>query len=65
MQIVKSYEIVPIMPRLTQIERMEFECLKSVIMENGKVKSDVPEFFIRRFEHLLRKNIEIIQAQLN
>jgi hypothetical protein len=62
---LKANEIVPIMPRLTQIERMEFECLKSIIMENGEVKSGVPEIFIRRFEYLLRKNIEIIQAQLN
>ena len=62
---IKANEIVPIVLRLTQLEEIEYELLVAVIMENGKVRDGTPEFLIIRFEHILRKKIEITQALLN
>lgn len=63
---LKANEIVVTTPRLTQIEKMELETLRDIVLKNdNEVRSGVPTVFIKRFEYLLIKFIETTQAQLN
>jgi hypothetical protein len=62
---LKSYEIITTIPRPTQLERMEFKCLESLIMEDGKIRDNIPEPFLKRFEFLIVKFVEATQAHLN
>ena len=63
---LKANEIVVTTPRLTQIEKMELETLRDIVLKNdNEVRSGVPTVFIKRFKYLLIKFIETTQAQLN